>query len=92
MSGSAVVIMNAIANAVKASGVLVQVEPEEFLKIVGLSEKPLIVYAPSKLIRTTHKYLTSYKGLAFYTKVNDPLIFKEPVEVVTAKKISIPDM
>ncbi|MEM8488816.1 MAG: hypothetical protein AAF564_24945 [Bacteroidota bacterium] len=84
--------MNAVANAIKASGVVVQVEPAEFLKIAGQSEKPLIVYAPTKVIRTTHKYLTSYKGLAFYTKANDPLVFKEPVEMVTAKKISIPDM
>ena len=92
MSGSAAIIMNAVANAIKASGVLVQVEPAEFLKITRLSEKPLVVYAPSKMLRTTHKYLTSYKGLAFYTKDSEPLVFKEPVEFVTAKKLTIPDM
>ncbi len=91
MSGSAVII-NAIANAIKASGVVVELAREDFLTIVRQSEKPLIVHAPSKLIRTKHKYLTSYKGLAFYTKVDQPLDFLSEVELIEAKKISVPDL
>lgn len=92
MSGSAAIVMSVIANAIKASGVLVQVDSKDFLRIVQQSEKPLIVHASSKVIRTTHKYLTSYKGLAFYTKVNEPLLLGNNVELIESRKISIPDM
>ena len=81
-----------LANALKASGVIVEVSPKDFLTIVRRNEPALIVHAQSKIIRTTHKYLTSYKGLAFYTRVNDPLSFLSKVEMIEAKKISIPDM
>ena len=37
----------AIANAIKASGVLVRVDPTEFLRIVHRAEEPLIVVAIS---------------------------------------------
>lgn len=92
MSGSAVILTSVIANAIKASGVLVQVSSEDFLNIVKLSEEPLIVHARNKILRTTHTYLTSYKGLAFYTKVHDPLVLLGDFELIEAKKITIPDM
>ena len=34
-----------IANAIKASGVVVRVEPVDFARILGKSDKPLVVYA-----------------------------------------------
>ncbi len=93
MSGSGAAIgAYAIANAIKASGVVVEVSSEDFMTIIQCSQGALIVHAQSKIIRTTHKYLTSYKGLAFYTKVSEPLEFKNHVELIEAKKISIPDM
>ncbi len=93
MSGSAAAMAaSVIANAIKASGVVVEVSPEDFLTIVQCSESALIVHAQSKIIRTSHKYLTSYKGLAFYTKVSELLEFESKVELIEAKKMSIPDM
>ena len=92
MSAGAVVVTNMIANAIKASGVLLQVSAEDFQKIVKQSEKALIVHATSKIVRTRHTYLTSYKGLAFYTKVWDPLALLGNIELIEAKKITIPDM
>ena len=66
MSGSAAAIVtNTIANAIKALGVVVEVSAEDFLKIVHRSENALVVHARSKVIRTKHKYVTSYKGLVF---------------------------
>ena len=91
MSGAAVIV-SVMANAIKASGVVVQVLPEDFLIIVQQSENALVVHAQSKIIRTTHKYLTSYKGLAFYTKLDKPFDFLSKVELIEAKRISIPDM
>jgi len=34
-----------IANAIKASGVVVRVEPVDFARILGKPDKPLVVYA-----------------------------------------------
>ena len=79
----------AIANAIKASGAIVRVEPEEFLTILGRTEAPLVVYSPKKFL-TPHKYLTSYKGLIFFTRTKNWLELAEGIEVVTAKTIWVP--
>jgi len=81
----------AIANAIKASGAIVSVEPQEFLTILGRTEKPLVVHSPSGFL-TKYKYLTSYKGLVFFSQSKDPLLIPASVELVTAKKIWIPQM
>ena len=39
----------AIANAIKASGVLLRLDPTEFLKIVGRAPDPLVVTATGGL-------------------------------------------
>ncbi|MBX2818244.1 MAG: hypothetical protein KTR29_01145 [Rhodothermaceae bacterium] len=91
MSAVPVVVSN-LANAVKAMGVVIEVAPEAFLSILHQSENALVVHAPSGMIRISHKYLTSYKGLTFYTKVSDPLEFLTSVELVEAKRITIPDL
>ena len=80
----------AIANAIKASGVLVNVTPEDFAAILRRTERPLVVTAEGGFFSTRYKYLTSYKGLAFYTKSPQPLMLPTGAEVVNAKSISIP--
>ena len=57
----------AIANAIKASGVLVRLDPEEFAKLLARAEAPLVVAAEG--FWGGYKYLTSYRGLAFFTVV-----------------------
>ena len=80
----------AIANAIKASGVLVRVAPEDFAAILRRTERPLIVVSQGGFFSTSYKYLTPYKGLAFYTKSPTPLALPIGAEVVNAKSISIP--
>lgn len=80
----------AIANAIKASGVLVTVTPEDFAAILRRTERPLIVAAQGGFFSTSYKYLTNYKGLAFYTKSPAPLVLPPGAEIVNAKGISIP--
>ena len=80
----------AIANAIKASGTIVSVSPEDFDRILSKSEKPLVITARGGFIRTNFQYLTSYKGFAFYTKTATPVTFSPKVEVVEAGKIWIP--
>jgi hypothetical protein len=80
----------AIAQATKASGVLVRVEPHDFLNIAGQQDCPLIVAATSGFFSTRYDYLTSYKGLAFFTKSDMPLNLPADTELVQARKIWIP--
>jgi hypothetical protein len=82
----------AIANAIKASGVLVNVSPEDFAAILRRADKPLVVAAQGGFFSTSYKYLTSYKGLAFYTKSPAPLVLPVDAEIVRAKGISIPQL
>lgn len=80
----------AIANAIKASGVIVQVSQEDFENILRRSDKPLVVCTTGGFISTNYQYLTSYKGFAFFTKCQAPLMFSPKVEVIVADKIWIP--
>jgi len=80
----------AIAQAIKASGVLIGVEPDQFQKILHRQEAPLVVEAIGGFRNRTRQYLTSYKGFAFHTKTKDRVILPSRAEVVVAKKIWIP--
>ena len=77
-------------NALKAMGSIVSVGPDEFTKIVRKADKPLVVSATGGLLKTNYRYLTSYKGLFFYTKSAVPLEFSGNTELVAARKIWIP--
>jgi hypothetical protein len=80
----------AIADAIKASGVLVRVEPDAFLRIVNAQTGALVVRAPAGFLQRGWRYLTSYKGLAFHTKSPEPLPLPGRAEVIEASAISIP--
>ncbi len=80
----------AIAQAIKASGVIVRVEPEEFLKLVGKQPDPLVVFSVGGFLSTSYQYLVSYKGLAFYTKSAEQLSLPPRAETVIARSIWIP--
>jgi hypothetical protein len=82
----------AIANAIKASGVVVNVSAEDFAAILRRTERPLVVTAEGGFFSTSYKYLTSYKGLGFYTKASVPLVLPADAEVVRARGISIPQL
>jgi hypothetical protein len=76
--------------AIKASGVVVRVELNAFMAILPKTDRPLVVFSPAGMF-TRNKYLTSYKGLCFYTKLATELSLPPGVEVVQAKGISVPD-
>jgi len=94
----------AIIQAAKASGVIVRVEPDQFIEILLRMEKPLIVAAepqggpPRPLIanllggifKASCRYLTSYRGIAFFTKAAQPLPLPKDAEIVAASKIWVP--
>ena len=79
-----------IAQAVKASGAIVRVEPTELLRLLERSDAPLVVVSYGGLLQKRYQYLTSYKGLVFHTKTPDQLALPRGCEVVSAQQIWIP--
>ncbi len=95
MSGGAVAASSgaaaaAIANAIKASGAIVRLDGAEFKKILDRAEKPLVVCAEGGFFGKNYRYLTGYKGLFFFCKVNQPLHLPGTVETIMCDKIWIP--
>ncbi len=80
----------AIAQAVKASGTIVKVDPEQFERILARQPGLLVVTAEAGFFSTTYQYLTSYKGLAFFSESDTPLSLPTGSELVVAEKIWIP--
>jgi hypothetical protein len=90
VSGGAVAAAAALARAIKASGAIVHVEVGEFQKLLNRNPEALVVHAPGGFLSRGHKYLTSYKGLAFYARSREVLILPSTCEVVEAGKIWVP--
>ena len=80
----------AAAQAIKASGAIVRVEPDEFRKLLNRNADGLVVHAMGGLFSPGHKYLMGYKGLAFYTSSREPVPLPGTCQVVEARKIWIP--
>lgn len=89
-NGAEVAALAAIAQAVKASGVLVRLGPEEFVKVLNRIEAPLVVVSPGRLFSRKTSYLTSCKGLAFFTKTPDRFPLPGGCEIIAAGSIWIP--
>lgn len=80
----------AVAQAIKASGAIIRVEPDEFINIISRSQKPLIIMAKGGFLNKSFDYLTGYKGLVFYTRSNKSLYLPGDSEIISAKQIWIP--
>ena len=89
-AAAAVAAYAAIAQAVKASGAIISLDPDNFMKMVVKTEKPLVVMAPGGWLNKGYQYLTAYKGLIFYTKSNSQLMLPGGVELIAARQIWIP--
>ena len=90
MSGAAAAAAAAGIRAIKASGAIVRVTPDDFRKLLGLNAHGLVVHHAGGLFSTTHAYLMGYQGLAFYTKASDALHVPSTCQVIEASKIWIP--
>jgi hypothetical protein len=81
----------AIAQAIKASGAVVRVEPNGFEALLRKQESPLIVHSYGGFLVKKHRYLSSYKGLAFFTQSPMPLDLPGRSEIVEARSFWMPD-
>jgi hypothetical protein len=90
MSGAAAAAAAAEIRAIKASGAIVRVTPEDFRKLLGQNPHGLVVHREGGLFSTSHAYLMGYQGLAFYTKSGDALHVPSTCRVIEASKIWVP--
>jgi hypothetical protein len=87
-----VAVHAAIANAVKATGVVVRLEPAEWLSILKRTDAPLVVVGRGGVFKKDYQYLTTYRGLAFFTKSPSPIVLPGRAEVIAAKSIAVPEL
>jgi hypothetical protein len=80
----------AIAQAIKASGAIVSVNPDDFIYIMSKTSRPLVITATGGMLRTNYQYLTSYKGFVFYTKSASALMLPSDAEIIAANRIWVP--
>ena len=80
----------AIAQAIKASGAIVRVEPSDFEAVLRKQEAPLVVHNYGGFLIRKHRYLSSYKGLAFYTQSTLPLDLPRRSELVESAAFWMP--
>jgi hypothetical protein len=90
MSAGAAAAAAAVAQAIKASGAIVNVAPDDFIRIIRRQKEPLVVQATGGFFSTQYLYLSSYKGLAFFTKSPEELSLPSGSELIQARKIWIP--
>lgn len=89
-AGGAAGAYAAIANAIKASGAIVRVKEEDFIKVISRAENPVVIISRGGFMKKDFDYLTSYKGLIFYTKTKNEIILPGNPEVISAQQIWIP--
>jgi hypothetical protein len=82
-----------VAQAMKASGGIVRLEPPEFMRIVAKMKAPLIVVFPAKggIFSRNSEYLTNYKGIFFYAKTSTALNLPGDAELVRARSFWMPN-
>lgn len=80
----------AAAQAIKASGVLVRIEPDAFRRMLEAQENPLVVESSAWVFGTQYRYLMPYRGLAFYAQSREPIHVPSRAEVIHAKRMWIP--
>jgi len=81
----------AIANAVKASGPIVRVDPKTFVHLAEQAKVEVVVIAQGGLFKAHWKHLCPYRGLFLFTKSDAPLRLPTNVELIHAKSIWVPD-
>ena len=89
-TGAGVAAAAAVAEAIKASGALIRIEPDDFERMIGRIEQPLVVHSVTGMRKTKHEYMTSYRGFIFHAKSNTELHLPAGCETIQAKKIWIP--
>ena len=77
--------------AIRAAGVLIQVEVDKFVEILNKSDYPVVVKAEDKIFFSkNYQYMTTYKGFVLYTETKLPIQLPEKVEIIEAGSLWLP--
>ncbi len=90
MTTGAATAAAAVAQAIKASGAIVRIDPEGFKTLLHRSGNPLVVASRGGFLGRNFAYLMGYKGLVFYTVSKEQLGLPSSTEIIQAQKIWIP--
>ncbi len=90
MNGGGGAAAAAIANAIKASGAIVKLKEEDFIKVISRTENPLIVVSKGGFRKKDFDYLAAYKGFIFYVRSKEELNLPGDCEIISAQQIWIP--
>ena len=88
-TGAAGAAAAAEAQAIKASGAIVKMKPDQFQLLLDKESVALVVTSERGRSKKL-SYLMNYGGLFFYTLTKEPLRLPESAEIVIAEKIWIP--
>lgn len=81
----------AIQQAIKASGAIVKIDPNDFSHMLSKMDDGLVIEHQGKLFfQDYYKYSTSYKGFIFYCKSNERISIPSRLESISAKQIWVP--
>jgi hypothetical protein len=81
---------SAIAQAIKASGAIVSLAPDDFLYILSKTPRSIVITATGGMFRQNYQYMTSYKGFIFFTRSSTQLPLPPDAEIIAANKIWTP--
>lgn len=89
--GASAAAAAATVQAIRASGIIVKLDPDAFGEILAREPDPLVVIGTSwTLFGSRYRYLVSHKGLAFFCET--PCVIRLPpnTAIIQAKTIWIP--
>lgn len=77
--------------AIASTGSIVKITPEVMLGLISRMNEPLIIECHKKrFYGGEYSYLTSYKGLCFYTEAKSQLAIPTSAEIIMASEMWIP--
>ena len=80
----------AAIQAIKASGAIVRIEPDEFRRLLSREPESLVVHARAGLFNQRHRYLMGHRGLVFYACAAEPITLPARCQVIEARRIWAP--
>jgi hypothetical protein len=76
--------------AIKASGALIEVDPQTFQLLLARAEAPLVVAIEQRILWTRYQYIVGYRGLVFFTRSKTVIQLPGKAEVIQARRAWLP--
>lgn len=76
--------------ALRATGVIVEMEPAVLGPLLAKMEAPLVITAEGGFFNPEYQYLVPYRGIVLFAKSSSRLEFPTSAEVIPAKSIRVP--